>query len=177
MPGLHARYAAEQQAAPAMGFLKVGGAGLHRHATGHFAHRRQQGQATTGTGDGFVGNAGRAGLHQCFRLLGIGREVQVGVEDLSGAQHRALHRLRLLDLHDHLGTRKDFRRRRNHFGTGCHVLGIGQVDRGAGVVMHQHLVAVRREFTHAGRRQANAVFVVLDFLGYADEHVRLLLNG
>ena len=49
------------------------------------------------------------------------------------------------------------------------------VDGGAGILLHQHLVAVRREFAHAGRGQANAIFVILDFLGYADEHDRLLL--
>jgi hypothetical protein len=36
-------------------------------------------------------------------------------------------------------------------------------------------VALRGEFAHAGGRQPDPVFVVLDFLGYADEHGRLLL--
>jgi hypothetical protein len=177
MPGLHAGHAAEQQAAPAVGFLKVGGAGLHRHAPGHFAHRRQQGQTAARAGDGLVGDADGTGLDQRLRLLGVRRQVQVGVEDLPGAQHRALHGLRFLDFHDHLGARKDLGGCGHHLGTGGHVLRIGQVDRGTCIVLHQHLMAMGRELAHAGRRQADTVFMVLDFLGYADEHIGLLMVG
>ena len=35
-------------------------------------------------------------------LRPVGREVQVGEQDLPLAQARDLHRLRLLDLHDHV---------------------------------------------------------------------------
>jgi hypothetical protein len=177
MPGLHAGHAAEQQAAPAVGFLKVGGAGLHRHAPSHFAHRRQQGQTAARAGDGLVGDADGTGLDQRFGLLRIGCKVQVGIEDLPGAQHRALHGLRFLDFHDHLGARKDLGGRGHHLGSGGHVLRIGQVDRGTGIGLHQHLMAMGRELAHAGRRQADTVFMVLDFLGYADEHVGLLMVG
>ena len=36
--------------------------------------------------------------------------------------------------------------------------------------LHPDLMAMGDEFTHAGRREADAVFVVLDFPGDADAH-------
>ena len=45
-------------------------------------------------------------------------------------------------------------------------------DGRARAALHQHLMAMGRELAHAGRRQADTVFMVLDFLGYADEHCR-----
>ena len=48
-------------------------------------------------------------------------------------------------------------------GAGRLVLLVGQADFGAGAGLHQHLVAARRQFVHAGRRQADPVFVVFDF--------------
>jgi hypothetical protein len=86
----------------------------------------------------------------------------------------AFHGLRLLDLDDHLGARKDLGGIGHQLAPAATVLRIGQVDRGAGIGLHQHLVAMGRELAHAGRRQADTVFVVLDFLGHADEHVLII---
>jgi hypothetical protein len=91
-----------------MRLLQAVGAGLHRQPAGDFRHRRQQRQPPFGCGDGFIGDAdGAAGVDQVGTLLGVGRQVQVGVQDLPLAQHRALAGLRLLDLDDHLGTGED----------------------------------------------------------------------
>jgi hypothetical protein len=47
---------------------------------------------------------------------------------------------------------------------------VGQADGLAAVLLHHDLVAVVDEFARAGRRQADAVLVVLDFLRNADKH-------
>ncbi len=103
----NARNAAEQHAAAALGLLEAMGAGLDRHAACNLAHRRQQRQAAARAGHGLIGDADGARLDQVLGLLRIGREMEVGVEDLAFAQHRALDRLRFLDLHDHVGLGED----------------------------------------------------------------------
>ena len=97
----HARNPAEQHPAPAIGFLQRSGPGLDRHPSGNLAHGFQQRQRVADPGHGFIGNRGDAGLDQIGRLFGIGGEVEVGVEHLTGAQLGALDRLRFLDLHHH----------------------------------------------------------------------------
>ena len=141
------------------------GTRLHRHAARHFAHRGQQWQAATGAGDGFVGNANRAGFNQRRSLFRVGCEVQVGVQNLARAQHGALLRLRLLDLDDHVSLREHVAGQRHQFRAGGGIEIVGHADAFTGTVLHQYLVAMQREFTHAGGGQADAVFVVLDFFG------------
>ena len=84
-------------------------ADLRREAPGDLRHRRQQRQAAIGAGHRLIGDAGRARGHEVARLLEIGREMQVGEQDLPALQPLALFRQRLLDLHDHLGLREDIR--------------------------------------------------------------------
>jgi len=82
-------------------------ADLHRHSAGDFAHRRKQRAEPSGAGDRSRGDAVGARLDQRLGLFRIRREMQVRVEDLALAQLRALFRLRLLHLHDHLGPVED----------------------------------------------------------------------
>ena len=96
--------------------------------------------------------------------------MQVGVEQLARAQHLAFARLRLLDLDDHVGAGKDFFRRVDDGRAGLLVHLVGQADGLAAVALHDDVVTVMRQFACAGRREADAVFVILDFLGYADQH-------
>jgi hypothetical protein len=103
----HTGDAAEQDTHAAMRLLEAIGAGLDRQAARDFRHRRQQGQTAARLGDRFIGDADRATLDQIGTLRRIGSEVQVGVENLPLAQHRALAGLRLLDLDDHLGAGED----------------------------------------------------------------------
>jgi hypothetical protein len=79
---------------------------------GHLAHRLQQRQRIARPGHGFIGDRGDARPDQIGCLFGIGRKVEVGVEHLPLAQHRALGRLRFLDLHHHFAAGEDFGRRR-----------------------------------------------------------------
>ena len=95
--------AAEQDTHAAVRLFQAVGTGLHRQATSDFRHRCQQGQTAAGLGNGFIGDAQRTAMDQIGTLLGIGRQVQVGIKNLSLTQHRPFARLRFLDLDDHFG--------------------------------------------------------------------------
>ena len=166
----HAGNAAQQHAEAALCLFKAMRAGLHRHAARDLAHRRQQRQAAAGRGDGLVGDAHRTGRDEVLGLLGIGCQVEVGVEDLAGAQHLALDGLRLLHLHDHVGLGEDFRRRGDDLGAGRSVVRVRCADARTGIGLHPDLVAVAHGFLHRSGRHAHAVFVILDLFWNADEH-------
>ena len=51
----------------------------------------------------FIGDAGRARLHQPLGLRLVGGEVEVGEQDVPRLEQRDFLRLRLLDLDDHVG--------------------------------------------------------------------------
>ena len=98
-----ARNSAEQDSAAARLLLEIMSADLDRHASSDFAHRLEQRQRAVPRRHRFIGDAGCARLHQAFRLRLVGGEVQVGEEDVPRLEQRDLLRLRLLDLHDHVG--------------------------------------------------------------------------
>ncbi len=114
------------------------------------------------------------GLDQIAGLVRIGREMEIGVEDLAFAQHGALDRLRFLDLHDHVGLGEDLGGSRDDHGAGGGIVGVRGADAGARIGLHPDLVALAHGFAHRHGRHADAVFVILDFLRYADEHVSVL---
>ena len=121
--------------------------------------------------DRLVGDAGRAGVDEPARQLGVGRQVQVGEEQLAGPQPRDLDRLRLLDLDDHLGLRRRRRRRRAAIVRALRdVLVVGDRRALARALLDEHLVAVLGQLAHAGGRQRDAVLVGLDLGGDADLH-------
>ena len=123
-------------------------------------------------GHRFIGDAHGARLDEILGLLRIGRQMQIGVEDLALAQHLALGCLRLLHLHDHVGLGEDFLRGLDDRGAGLLVVFIGGADAAAGIRLDQDLVAVAHGLADAKGRHADAVFVILDFLRNADEHCR-----
>ena len=65
----HAGHAAEQHAAAALRDLQAMRAGLDGHASGHFAHRRQQRQTAARIRHRLIGDADGAGVRQGFGLL------------------------------------------------------------------------------------------------------------
>ena len=166
----HARHAAEQHAAPALRLLQRMRPDLRREAPRDLRHRRQQRQAAIGAGHRLIGDAGRARGHEVARLLEIGREMQVGEQDLPALQPLALFRQRLLDLHDHLGLREDIGPGRDDLGAGADIFLIRRPGADAGRSLDDHLMSVMDEFGDRGRGHADPEFVVLDFLGNADEH-------
>ena len=102
----HARHAAEQHAAAAVRLFEAVAPAWIDMPPGDLAHRLQQRQQPPRAGDRLVGDAVTPDLIRSRGLLGSGGEVEIGEEDLTLAQHRALGRLRLLDLHDHVAPAK-----------------------------------------------------------------------
>ena len=169
----HARHAAEQHAASALRDLEAMRTGLDRHASGHFAHRRQQRQAAARIRHRFIGDGDRAGFQQSFGLLGIGRQMQIGEKRLALAQALDLDRLRLLHLHDHVGDGEDLVRIRQDRGADALVVFVVEADRFARHGLDEHGMTARGQLAHGGRRQADAVFVIFDFLGNTNAHENL----
>ena len=102
--------------------------------------------------------------------------MQVGEEDLPGAQVLPFRSERLLHLHDHLGAGEDFGGRIDEFRPGAGVFLVRRSRADAGAFLHDRPVAVMDEFRDRSRRHADAEFVVLDLLGNADEHGCASLN-
>ena len=88
--GRHAGHAAEQDAAAAERLLEHERARLGGDLARHLAHRRQQRQPAARVLDRLVGDAGRAGLHQAARELGVGRQVQVREQRVARLEQRDL---------------------------------------------------------------------------------------
>jgi hypothetical protein len=177
LAGHHARDAAEQHAAPAMGLFQCGGAGLHAHATGDLAHRLEQRQRSARTGHGLIGDAGHAAGEQFPGLFGIRCQVEVSVKDLAFAQASAFDRLRFLDLHHHFAFGKDDLGSVDDLGASGDILRIGGADSGTGLGFDPHLVTVVDQFAGALGREADAILVVLDFLRATDAHGGSPLDG
>ena len=170
----HARNPAQQHAAPAVRFFQCSRPGLDRHAPGNLAHRFQQRQGSARAGDRFISDGSDARLDQIRGLLRIGREVEIGVEHLALAQPGPLRRLRFLDLHHHFAFGKDRGGTVLDHRPGLAIVGVAGADAQARAAFHPDLVAMGGQFAHAFRGQADAVFVVLDFLDRADAHGTLL---
>jgi hypothetical protein len=168
--GVVGTHAAEEQPLAAGGLAQREGGGLDGQPAGHFAHRREQRQAAALVGDRLVGHRGAARLEQAVRLLGIGREVKVGEEDLPLAQLLPLDRLRLLDLDDQLGAGEHLVGARNDAPTRRGVGRVAGADAGAGPGLHENLVSAGDVLAHRHRREADAMLLDLDLLRYADTH-------
>ena len=105
-----------------------------------------------------------------FWLALRGREVQVGEEDLAGAQHRDLRAQRLLHLDDQLravehgtGVRRDRRSLRR-------VVQVGEAARRPGARLDQHVVAALGQLPYPCGRHRDAVLVGFDLARNPDLH-------
>src|SRR3990167_2108556 len=81
---------------PAVELLQILGAFLHGHAPGDFGHRRQQRQFARWQLDRLVGDAHRAGSDVRAGELFARGEMEVGEDDLAGADARPFRLNRLL---------------------------------------------------------------------------------
>ena len=140
----------------------------------HFGHGRQQGQTAACVGDGFIGDAGRAGFQQVVGLLGVGCKVQVGEQKLVFAQHRTLNRLGFFDLYDHVGCRKDFFCGVSHACASGHIVGICKACACAGTGLDHDFVPMTDGFHGRSGRHADAEFLGFDLCWAADEHCDVL---
>ena len=166
----HPRHAAEQHAPPALRLLQGMRPDLRRQAPGDFRHRRQQRQTAITVSHRLIGDAGRARRHEVARLRKIGRKMQVGEQDLPAPEPLALFRERLFDLHDHLGVSEHVRPGRDDLSPSADVFLIRRPRAEAGRRLDDDFMPVMDELGDRGRGHADPEFVVLDFLGNADEH-------
>ena len=170
MAGSHPGNASEQHPQAAVRLLEKMRSRLDRHPAGDFRHRREERQPSRRRRDGFIGDTNRAAGDQVARLLGIGRKVEVGEEDLARLEHLALESLGLLDLDDHFRVAENLRRSRDDGSARVAVRVIVHSDTLPGGRLDDHLVAVSAQFPHAGSRKANAMLEDLGLLGNADAH-------
>ena len=168
--GRHSGNTAEQLAAATVRDLEAVRAGLDGHPPRDFGHRSQQWQSAAVVGHSLVGDGYAAGVDESLGLHRVGRQVQVGEQDLVGTQHGSLDRLRLFDLDDHVGALEDLFGGVDDLGAGGLVHLVVQADLGGAVTLHHDLMAVGDQVADRGRRQSDAVLVDLDLFGDADQH-------
>ena len=168
----HARHAAEQDAEATIGLLQRGRPRLDRQASGDLRHRRQQRQAAALVGHRLIGDRGDAGGDEALGLFRIRRQMQIGVEKLAVTELRPFGGLRLLHLDDHVALFEDILGGGGDLGAGRGIGGIISADTDARLGLHPDLVAVGNIFAHRSRRQADAIFMILDFLRATDTHAR-----
>ena len=168
--GGHAWDTAQQDASAALLAFQTMGADLDGHAAGNLTHRCQQWQSAGAVGDGFIGDASGAGLHQPLGLGLVGGEVEVGEQDLTGPQHGDFGGLRFLDLNDQVGRLEQGGRRVGNRCAGRSIGVVTEADAGSGIMFDADGVAELDEFPDAGRGQTDAVFMGLDLFRNADFH-------
>ena len=159
--------------APPLRLFQAMGADLDRHAARDLAHGRQQRQAAARARHRLIGDGGAAGVDQPLGLLGIGRQMQIGEEELALAQHLAFDGLRLLHLHDHIGLGEDIGRRLGDGSTRALIGMVVEADARPGMGLDHDLMAIVDQLPHARRHQADAILVSLDLLWHADQHDHL----
>jgi hypothetical protein len=165
-----AGHAAEQHAAAAERALEEERAGLRGDLPGHLAHRGEQREPPVLVDDGLIGDAGGARLHEALRELRVRREMQVGEQQVVGAEQLHLPRLWLLDAQDQLSLLEHRLRVGQDARALCHVLVVRDRAPDPRLGLDEHLVPVLDELPHARRREGHAVLVRLDLRRNPDLH-------
>src|SRR5579883_2340376 len=168
--GRHAGDAAEQNAAATVRAFEVLRAHLHGHAAGDFAHRREKRQRAVRLQDGFVGDAGDAGIDHRLGEFGQRREVEIGEEDEVAAEETVFGRLRLFDFGDEIGVVPDMGRGGHDFGAGGMIVLIAERTAFARMGFDENLVAAFAKSGGAAGHQTDAGLVVFYLFGNTYHH-------
>ncbi len=80
-------------------------------------------------------------------------------------------RLRLFDFDDHVGAGEDIRRGRQHAPAGLLIGRIVEANAETRALLDHDLMAVMDKLAHAAGDEPDAIFVGLNFLRNADQHV------
>ncbi len=161
----------KQRSPPAIRLLQRPRPHLRREPACNFGHRRKKRQMAGRICHRLIGDRGHPRGEQIAGLFRVGREVEIGEEDLALAKPRPFDRLRLLDLHDHFGLGKDVFGGLADPGTRARIVLVGETRTRTRTPFDQDRVAVRHRFSGRHRRQADAVFLGFDLLWTADPHV------
>ena len=145
----------------------------NRHAPGDFAHRLQQRQATVHF-NGFIGQTDDAGFQQRFSERTVGRQVQISEQHLARSQQRVLGRLRFLHLHQQLRLFEHPRVPVHQQCAGLLVIAVGIARARARAAFDDHPVPALGELVGRRGQERDAIFLVFDFPGDADDHARVV---
>ena len=162
--------AAHQNATPAIGFLQCPCSDLRCKLPGNLGHGGEQGQAAIAVRYGFVGNGRAARGQQILCLLGIGRKVEIGEQQLTLAQHLALGRLRFLDLHNHVRRCEHLFRAVEDLCASVGVRGVVEAGTDPGTLLNKNGVPVRDGFLSRAGCHANTEFLRFDFSRASNLH-------
>ena len=162
--------AAEQDAAAASGSHEGEGTHLGREAAGDLRHRVEQGKHATGQLHGLIRDSRDLGRHEFAGERLIGSEVEIGEEEQVLPQPVILLRDRLLHLHDHVGLTPHLVGGIDHGGALGDVVLVADRRADTGILLDEDVVAVGHQFVDPDRRDADAIFVVLDLSGDTDPH-------
>ena len=122
--------------------------------------------------DSLVGDGSDAGRQEVARLFRVGRQVQIGEDDLPASQFLAFNGERLLHLHDQIGGGKDLVRAADDAGTRGNIIGVADTGALAGMGFNDDLMTPGGQFLDRLGDEPDAVFLRFDFLRNADQHVR-----
>ncbi len=98
--------------------------------------------------------------------------MEVGEQQLTGAQHLALDRLRLFHFDDHIRSCKNLFSGFDDGRTSGHIVFIGKTGTKTGTRLNKNVVAVVNGFMGRVWRHSNAKFLGLDFGRASDFHVK-----
>src|SRR4051794_5757788 len=97
--------------------------------------------------------------------------MEVSEQDVPALEQRDFRRLRLLDLHDHVGRLEDGCGIRKDLRAGFLVGAVGAIDPVPGLCFDEQLVAMSDELGDRSRREAHAIFVDLDLFWHPNAHL------
>src|SRR5215211_3009322 len=99
-----------------------------------------------------------------------GGQMEVGEENLFGAQESAFRFLRLLHLHDQFGAFEDSFVVFEHLRASRFVVGIRKSSAKAGVALDENFMSALDELVGCRGRQGDTKLLLLNFFGDSDDH-------
>ena len=101
--------------------------------------------------------------------------MQVGIKNLAIAQHGTFHRLRLLNLNDHIRRGKHLRCAVDYLSTSITVLSIAEINPHTGIGLNHNAMTMSHQFNNRSGRQTDAVLMIFNFLRNPYQHIKPLV--
>ncbi|MNN29244.1 hypothetical protein D3C81_1428400 [compost metagenome] len=142
---------------------------LHGHPSCHFAHWCKQRQCAS-IHNSFVADREDAFVFQCGCEGWFWSKVQIREQDQTRTEVAVFAFQRLFYLHDHFSGSPYSSCVCNQLSSGCSILFVQKSAACAGSGFHQHFMSFSHQADHSGRGNCYAVFVILNFFRYANDH-------